>query len=40
MKLHLVKNISYISHPVVYLCNACDRDRDTVAGVDFVTLHI
>ena len=23
-----------------YLCNASDRDGDTMAGVDFVTLHI
>ena len=26
--------------PLVYLCNASDRDWDTMASVDLVTLHV
>lgn len=38
----LVKTLQHFSHTLLkaYLCNAGDRDRDTMAGVDFVTLNI
>ena len=37
--LHLINAILHLILKA-YLCNASDRDRDAMTGVDFVTLHV